>query len=119
MEDRKKTIAFLILLGFFVIFVAGHNFNRYFIQRNYSLSVFTSCDVEKFDCFVADPEVGDPTYQSGPYSKVEIVAKFAPACLDEHTCQNFTCDGFSEGCKITYCSEDSKEEGESCSSENQ
>lgn len=112
-KNKYGTIIFLVILGVFVLIVAGHNFERYHVASDYPLHVFTNCDSTKNSCFGADPDIGDPTFQSGTYEKVEMIASGAPHCLDEHTCTDFTCDGIAD-CQITYCSEETIEDGESC-----
>lgn len=115
MNKKNKPIKFLMYLGLFILFLTGHNFARYFVFKDYPLNVFTACDPNRYVCFekVAD----DPSFSfySGPYLKVEISAKYAPSCLDEHDCVNFTCEDIPGFCKITYCSEEDLEEGEMCS----
>lgn len=115
MNKRYESVTFLISLGALVAIIAGHNFERYHIFKDYPVHVFTACDTSIHSCFEADPATADPTFQTGPYAKVEMNAKYAPSCLDEHTCSNFTCDGIVGICQVIYCSADSKETGESCS----
>jgi hypothetical protein len=50
---------------------------------------------------------------SSPYKRVEILKSDAPSCLEEHTCDSFSCSGI-ENCSITLCSEDELEDGEKC-----
>ena len=121
MNKKSSPTIFLIFIGIFIALVIGQNFRRYHIIKNYSLNVFTSCDVEKHNCFqVASGTVDLLPFQVGQYAKVEIIATYAPVCLDEHTCSDFSCDGIIDSaCRITYCSEDTKEEGEICSNESQ
>lgn len=116
MNKLLTPAAFLCLLGIIVVVIAGHNFERYYLAKDYPLHVFTACDPISHSCFIADEATADPTFQNGPYEKVEIGAAHAPSCLGEHTCSNFSCDGIS-ACSVTYCSESSKEEGETCSNE--
>lgn len=106
---------FFIALILIVLAIAGFRFKDYYIDRNYILSVYTNCDASVNNCFVADPEFADQGFQAGAYEKVEITARYAPACLEEHTCQDFSCNQFPDNCSVTYCSDDSIEEGEACS----
>ena len=118
MSGRKKFILFFVFVAFFVLFVYASNFVRYFALKNYDLYTFTSCNPDVHSCFVTDPDFTGFVFYVAPYAKVEIPASIAPACLDEHTCENFSCDGRGEGCVITYCSEDVLEEGEICTNAN-
>ena len=116
--DRKAgSLIFLIFLAGFVFLIALHNYERYYVSKDYPVSVFTACDTSKNSCFMIDPELAFFSIQEGPYEKVEINASVAPACLDEHACERFSCEGIGGGCKITYCSEDVIEDGEFCYSE--
>jgi hypothetical protein len=117
MNDKYKPTNFLIFITFIVFFVIGHNFIRYYIEKDYPVQAFSMCDATVHNCFNADPDIADPTFQTGPYSKVNITARSAPSCLDEHSCNDFTCKDISGFCKVLYCSNDIKEEGESCSSQ--
>ena len=51
MNKKSSPTIFLIFIGIFIALVIGQNFRRYHIIKNYSLNVFTSCDVEKHNCF--------------------------------------------------------------------
>ena len=74
-----------------------------------------ACDPTEKSCFVSDCSVdNDPECDVSPYMKVEINAHQAPKCLEEHTCEAFVCTEELESCSITYCSEDTIEEGEIC-----
>lgn len=112
-KENKKTY-FLFILGVFVLTLAGHNFARYYLKRDYVLQVFTQCDPGKYSCFEVDPAVSDLVFQTKPYKKVQIVAKHAPSCLDEHDCQEFYCTKDDDTCQITYCSQDTIEGSEKC-----
>ena len=111
--NNKTTVFFIIFIGL-ILFIAGHNFVRYYIARDYILNVFTSCDSTQHNCFKADPNTADLTFQSGTYEKIQVSAAYAPSCLDEHNCPDFSCDARDSVCNITYCSDDNLDEGESC-----
>jgi len=115
MNKKYQTVTFLVLFSALIIILVAYNFRRYYIAKDYSIYAFTACDPAQHSCFQADPDTADPTFQSGYYAKVEMEAVYAPACLDEHTCENFSCDNIAS-CKITYCSSDTIEPGETCSS---
>lgn len=115
MSKTKNVIPYLFLIVFFVLIIAVYNFMHYYVFKNYTVQVYTACDTSKHSCFVADPDIADPTFQSVPYSKVEMTASNIPSCLEEHTCSDFTCDNIVGACFVTYCSELNKEDGETCS----
>jgi len=119
MNKNFETTIFFIILCAIVLIIAEHNFVRYYVKKDYPLHVFTVCNTKKNNCFEANPDVSDPTFQTGPYEKVEITATYAPSCLDEHTCSDFSCYGIRGTCQIIYCSPDTKENGENCSNQNQ
>lgn len=118
MNKEFRSTTFFTVLCIFILAIAGHNFVRYHILKDYPVSTFTECDPEKHNCFLADIDTSDPTFQTGPYAKVEVNAAYAPSCLDEHTCSNFSCDGIAGFCDVKYCTEDSVDEGETCSNQN-
>ena len=115
MTKKMEMTAFLVFLAVAVLVIGGHSFYRYYIVKGYPLHVFSACDPASHDCFVADPATADPTFQAGPYEKIEINAGVAPKCLDEHTCTDFSCTGIQGSCQVTFCSDSTKEDGESCS----
>lgn len=106
-----------ILLAMVLVAVAAtiwYRFDQYVIQRNFVMVANAFCDPESEECFVmdCDPET-DEECDATPYKKVSILASEAPACLQEHTCETFSCDGLSS-CEITTCDDESLEEGEAC-----
>ena len=113
MSNRNKSLAFLIFLIIAVFAIVGYRFQNYYITRDYVLNVFTPCDPTAHSCFAADESIADPSFQTGPCEKVEIIAHYVPPCLEEHTCKDFSCEGITS-CKISYCSNDLLDVGESC-----
>lgn len=95
--------------------VVAYRYYDYVVERNFTLDVYTNCDPTAHSCFnLTDPSLGYG-FEDGPYEKVNITAKYAPACLEEHTCSSFSCAGISESkCSITYCSADTLSDGEAC-----
>lgn len=82
------------------------------------LEVGAPCNPEIEKCFVSDcSSEDDPECDLTPYKKVEILAKEAPSCLEEHSCESFGCNQI-KSCSITYCDNKSKEEGEICTNLN-
>jgi hypothetical protein len=108
MKKYPVGIFVIVILGFACI--AGYRYKDYVIDRNFVLSVNTICDPSSELCF--DP-VTDYSFNDFPYKKVEIIAKNAPPCLEEHMCESFSCDNI-DGCTVIYCSEETKWEGELC-----
>jgi hypothetical protein len=97
-----------------ICIVAWYRYDQYVVQKNFLLEVNAVCNPASEACFVADcSPTDDPFCDTTPYKKVEILASEAPACLEEHTCESFSCDGI-ERCSITYCLDEIKEDWESC-----
>lgn len=111
--SRLGSISFFVVLFVLVFGIIAHNYDRYYLVRHFPVHAFTLCDTAAHSCFESAGDQ-DLSYQSGPYEKVEMDAAYAPSCLEEHTCSDFSC-GTTGTCAITYCSEDTLEEGETCS----
>lgn len=107
-KSTKLTIIF-IFLSLFVVMV--YRYYDYVFDKNFVLMMNTKCDPSRELCFSTD----DPSldFDKGPYKKIEILAKDAPACLEEHTCENFSCAGI-KSCTETFCSSQNITEGEKC-----
>jgi hypothetical protein len=114
MKNYLGAISFLLLLILAMIIVVGYRFEKYYIQKDYTVTVFTNCNIANHSCFIADPSTADPAFQNAPYAKVQLNAHFIPQCLEEHTCTNFSCSG-TPSCTISYCSAKNVSDGESCS----
>lgn len=116
MEKTPKTL--ILIIGIIVLAVIANRFYQYQIKQNFLLEVNTFCDPVTESCFVSDCSLeDDPECDLTPYKKVEVLAAGVPQCLQEHTCQSFSCDGL-EQCSITYCSDETKEGGEGCINNN-
>lgn len=113
----KKDLKYILVALFVVIaIIAIHRYEQYVLSRNFLLEVNSSCSPGEGNCFVADcsPQ-DDPSCDLTPYKKIEILARNAPKCLEEHNCEAFSCKGATSGnCQITYCSDDTREEWERC-----
>jgi len=114
MTERLKVIIYVAGIVFFITLVVMASFTRYFVLKDYQLVTFTECNTDTHSCFTNDPNFDGFSFYSVPYAKVNIYAPDAPACLDEHTCQGFSCDNRGEDCLVIYCSEDNLDEGEIC-----
>ena len=111
MNLKFLKLSFICLLV--ILITIGYRFYDYVVDKNLILSIYTPCNPSTEECFITDEENAYFDFQLEPYKKVEIVDKYAPICLEEHNCENFVCDNI-ESCNITYCSEDTLEEWESC-----
>ena len=111
MKIKSQYVVVLIIIIFLV--TCGYRYYQYVINKNFTIDVNTSCDINKDKCFSYLEEDGTV---SEPYKKVTLLAKYALSCLEEHTCPNFSCptDIKEDDCLTTYCSEDILDEGESC-----
>jgi hypothetical protein len=110
MSKLSKYLFAIMVLA--LLCVAGYRYYEYINQRNFLLDVNVSCNPETESCFVADCESG-PDCDETPYKKVEIIAHDAPACLEEHSCETFSCSGLVN-CTVTTCSDNSLADGEKC-----
>ena len=110
-----KNINWLIIVVVFILLaVVGYRFEQYYVLKNFTLEVNTSCNPEIDKCFVMDCQAGNPGCDTSPYKKVEILARDAPKCLEEHSCDNFVCPVGSVKCSISYCSQSVLSDGETC-----
>jgi hypothetical protein len=109
---RKETIL-TVFLTVTMLITISYRFYDYVIEKNIQLYTYASCNTEKETCFIVDEENAYYEFQTHPYKKVSILDAYAPACLEEHTCEEFKCDNLAS-CEITYCAEDTLEEGEYC-----
>lgn len=114
MQRLVKYLPTIIVFAL-VLLVAGYRYQQYVIERNFVIHVNAPCDGRQAKCFVSDcsPE-DDLSCPAGPYKKVDVLSSIAPACLQEHTCEQFVCAGLA-GCEETFCSEDIVDAGETCS----
>ena len=97
-----------------ILVVVWYRFENYIGDNNFYLYVSTSCNPEIESCFVVDCSEDEEGCDTTPYKRVEILKSEAPACLEEHSCEDFSCDVDSD-CTITTCSEENTEEWEVCS----
>jgi len=111
----KKNIKYLILITpILFLIVSLYRFEQYMVNKNFVIDVNTLCDPSTENCF---DSTNDLSFGQNPYKKVEIIARYAPKCLEEHTCESFVCpDNLNNpnDCIITYCSAETKVDGESC-----
>lgn len=103
----------VLLSSLFLLAIIGFRYHQYIVDQNFLLYLNGPCDPANESCFIEDCSAGDESCQAVPYIKIELLAKDAPNCLEEHTCESFSCEGLNQ-CEITYCSEDALEEGEVC-----
>ncbi len=109
---RGPRLTLLFTLALVVVTVA-YRYDQYVLHKNYIVNAQAPCDPTTEQCFVSDCTPGDPGCDTSPYEKVTMSAAEAPACLEEHSCDSFSCAG-SLSCSIAYCSDDTLEDGETC-----
>jgi hypothetical protein len=111
---NKNPVYLLTVIIVLIIGAVWYRYQDYVVNENFILSVSTTCDTTTNNCFVADCSIDeDPECDQTPYSKIEILKRDAPSCLEEHVCENFSCTGINT-CKETFCSDQNLEEGERC-----
>ncbi len=111
MGRNAHQLIFLFLL--LVVAVCAYRYYDYVIQQHYTILANTACDPRTEACFLSDCDPAVVGCDEKPYEKVVIEASVAPACVEEHTCTNFSCPQ-SDRCAITYCDETTIAEGEYC-----
>ena len=113
--NSKRDLNYLIVaIIFIIVFVGGYRYYQYMIERNFTIEVNMICDSQTKNCFTSSNDLG---YGQDPYEKVTLTARYAPQCLEEHTCDSFSCPSILEKssiCEVTYCSNDTKDDGEEC-----
>ena len=108
---------FFITIPLLIVVVIGYRYYQYIIQKNFILEVNTICNPQIENCFDA---IDDLSFGQNPYEKVSVLAKYAPKCLEEHNCEGFSCQAGLDTnfCLITYCSDETKVDGEECTNQN-
>jgi len=105
----------LILLG--ITAIVGYRYDQYLVARNFVLTVDAPCDPSTQTCFISDcSPTTDLSCDTTTYEKVVMNDAYAPKCLEEHSCDNFTCPAADKTCAITFCSKDALADGETCKS---
>jgi hypothetical protein len=116
--DKKGKI---ILISTFVIIFAvfGFKYKQFFLDKDFLFMAQVNCDPATEQCFrvICDGECDNSSkfiFNDGsPYKYIELPARNVPQCLVETTCPDFECKE-SDDCSITYCSEETLEDGEEC-----
>lgn len=107
-----NTIRFLICFSLLLLAVIGYRFKEYFFEKNFLVATTLPCDPAKHLCFTIEcPE--DETCERGPYKKIVAPRFQVPECLEERTCQDFTCRP-ELGCREISCSYLDRMKGEIC-----
>jgi hypothetical protein len=118
MVNSSQSRNYLGLLLIFLVTVATvTRYADYVWAKNSMLTIYGPCDPETESCFLASEDMAWTELQLEPYKKIEIKERYAPACLQEHTCETFSCNDLTD-CTETTCSEDTLEEGEFCVDKN-
>lgn len=110
---NKGTKLFILSIVFVILIIIGYRYNQFYSEKQFTLHIDSSCNPTSQSCFQITCTSGDIACDPSPYEKVDILDKNAPTCLEEHSCTNFSCNGISD-CAITYCSTDTLEAGENC-----
>ena len=112
----KNTPTFLLAISLLIILgIVWYRYDQYVVQNNFITYAAVPCSEEEGTCFVMDCTLGvDEGCDLTPYKKVELLASEAPKCVEEHTCEAFSCVEGSETCTETFCSEETLEDGETC-----
>ena len=107
-----------ILIGLFILFVIAAGvwkYHSFFVERDFVIYTWVSCDTTTESCFAMECEEGDEECDDWAYKKMEIPASETPYCdpyVDEE-CPEPVCEVGSD-CIEILCSEETLEEGEMC-----
>ena len=107
MNNKSKTFFSIFFVCIMAVFMVS--FYKYYIQRDYDISAEAYCDPAKEECFVLD--------EDGQISYYKIIDKKASG-ISLTESGGLSCND-GEDCEVTYCSEDTKVEGEECSTPEQ
>jgi hypothetical protein len=104
----KKSLLLIILVGMIVVVIAVVKYLQFYVYQDFTFSTQVDCDPSIESCFQLleenrDEETVTIYYDGSPYKYVEMPATIAPACLEETTCQDFTCDQVGGGCETYFC----------------
>jgi hypothetical protein len=112
---RGRTLSVLVaFLAIALLFGAAVARYLAYAHGDYLITASVPCDPTSGSCFVA--ECGEDTEidcDETPYAKATLLAREAPACLEEHSCATFSCAG-REACAVAFCSDDTAADGERC-----
>ncbi|HMP85081.1 MAG TPA: hypothetical protein PKE08_00225 [Candidatus Paceibacterota bacterium] len=100
--DKKSKILLLILV-LSLIYAIGSSYYRFYISKDYQVTVEISCDPETEKCFVYEDE------ETGEVSYYKIINKNASNILicdqDSENCSEPICEFGESNCEIIECDE--------------
>jgi hypothetical protein len=118
--DKKSKI---LIFGLFLILAIAMavTYYRIIIARDYLIEAQTDCDPTIEKCFIyhCDPTIeectGDTVSDTSYYKISRRKANHIPLCdPSDESCQPFFCTEGETDCGDTFCSEESKMEGDEC-----
>lgn len=123
-EDKHAFAGKVLLwcLGLIIIASVGFNYWRIVVAKNYLIEAEMDCDpmVEKCFIYTCDPQTettctGNPEEDVWYFQKIQRTAANIPLCdpADEN-CKALVCPEGEKDCKISFCDEQTKLEGEVC-----
>lgn len=110
---KVQKIIYLVLAILFLA-TAVYRFIDYRINKNFFIYSAIPCNPAVHSCFLELCE-DDVECEQVPYSKIEISAKVAPTCILENSCEELSCNDV-QNCEIIYCTDESLEDYEDCTS---
>ena len=110
--DTKSKV--LIVLFFTLLGIGfASKYYTFFIQQDFLVYDQIPCNPALESCFIAACE--EEVCENAPYKKIEKSAQNIPFCdPSAEACPRPTCSQDEPNCTITVCSEESIEEGETC-----
>ncbi len=106
--DKTHLVFIVVLLALSIVGI--NRYRNYIFDRNFFIAVNVPCDVDIESCFDGS---SDSSFDDHPYKKILIKANQAPTCLQEHSCEFFSCVGLNN-CEEVQCSERDIVEEEFC-----
>lgn len=119
-----KTKIYYSVAGSLILLVVCAAFLKYFVFKDYIITMHVDCDPASEHCFVSvcDPSEDDtcskdPSEQMSYYKVIQKKAGRMPNCDPNSNSCVINCSNDND-CKIILCSPDSQDFGDTCSDEN-
>lgn len=115
--DKSSKVFFGSIILIFIVF-SIYKYKHYVIDRQYLIFNHISCDPQSEKCFVSGCDLtSDPSCDQIPYKKITKFAANISDCESYNKCLELSCADGEEKCVVTFCSEDTIEGAEVCTTE--
>lgn len=115
MKINIKNTLFVILIGGAILWNVGYAYNRFYIEKDFTISQHISCDPEVENCFVwqCDPAYEEcsenPEENVDYYKIIDKSAANIENCSNIDECEEPTCEADEADCTISLCSPEAAE----------